>query len=435
MSVTTGISLSENGVVELSERLGEPGWMRERRLAAFKAYQSMKLPRWDRTDLAGLSLDPLTIYQGSKAVASPEELPGPLRALVDEHGEGSHLFVQVDSGRSWRRAGEELARQGVIVADFPTAVRDHEDLVRKYFGMTVAFDEDKLIALHYAAVSSGFFIYVPKNTAVSAPIELRLFASAEGVGVFPHILVVAEEGAEVTIVEGVASEDGEAQRVVSEVVEICPLPGAQVRYGAIQTWGRRTYNFTTRRSFLARDSKVEWIPGEFGGALSRSHSKSILSGSGSESYCLGVFFGEGEQHFDMGITMLHEGEHTASDMLTKGVLKDKGRMVYRGLTDIEHGARFASGFQRENTMLLSEEARSDAIPGLEIDETEVQAGHAATVGQIDRNHLFYLMSRGLPRAEAMRLIVEGFFDPVLARVPVEGVRAELYALIDGRMRS
>jgi len=148
-----------------------------------------------------------------------------------------------------------------------------------------------------------------------------------------------------------------------------------------------------------------------------------------------VFFGEGEQHFDMGITMLHEGEHTASDMLTKGVLKDKGRMVYRGLTDIEHGARFASGFQRENTMLLSEEARSDAIPGLEIDETEVQAGHAATVGQIDRNHLFYLMSRGLPRAEAMRLIVEGFFDPVLARVPVEGVRAELYALIDGRMRS
>jgi len=435
MSVTTGIILSENGIAELSERLGEPGWMKERRLAAFKAYQSMDLPRWDRTHLTGLSLDSLTIYADPPRVSTKADLPDSLQRLVEDRGEAANLFVQVDSGPSWRHVSDALAKDGVIVADFPTAVREHEDLVKKYFGTTVAFDEDKLIALHYAAVSSGFFVYVPKNKAVEIPIELRIFASAEGVGVFPHILIVADEGAEVTVVEGVASEDGSTQRVVSEVVEICPQPGAQVRFGAIQNWGSETYNFTTRRAFLTRDSKVEWVPGEFGSALTRSHAKSILNGSGSESYSLGVFFGERNQHIDMGITMLHEGDHTSSDMVTKGVLTDRGRVVYRGLTDIENGARFTSAFQRENTMLLSEHARSDAIPGLEIDETEVQAGHAATVGQIDKVQLFYLMSRGLPRNEAIYLIVSGFFDPILQRVPIEGVRHELEALIDGRMRS
>jgi len=435
MSVTTGITLSEKGVAELSERLGEPAWMRERRLAAYRAYERLGLPRWDRTDLAGLNLDSLTIYEDPPAVSSSEELPAALRQAVTERGEGANLFVQVDSGASWKKVSDALAKDGVIVADFPTAVREHEELVKKYFGATVPFDEDKLIALHYAAVSSGFFIYVPKNKAVEIPIELRLFARREGVGVFPHILIVADEGAEVTVVEGVASEDGAKQRVVSEVVEICPQPGAQVRFGAVQTWGDGTYNFTTRRAVLARDAKVEWIPGEFGSALSRSHARSVLSGSGSESYSVGIFFGSGRQHIDMGITMLHVGDHTSSDMVTKGVADDHARVVYRGLTDIEHGARFTSGFQRENTMLLSEDARADAIPGLEIDETEVQAGHAATVGQIDKVQLFYLMSRGLPKSEAIHLIVSGFFDPILQRIPIEGVRAELQELIDGRMRS
>lgn len=433
MSVTTGITLSENGVAELSERLGEPGWMRERRLAAFKAYQSMSLPKWDRTDLAGLKLDDLKA--GGEVGAEAGAPLAAIESIAASRGDDANLLVQSETSAAFRRLSADLGKDGVVVTDFQTAVKEHEDILKDFYGKTVSFDEDKLTALHFAAAASGFVVYVPKNKAIEVPIELRTCAASPGIGLFPHVLVVADEGAEVTLVEGVESEDGGVQRIVSQVVEVCPLPGARVRYGAIQNWGKQTFNFTTRRAFLDRDASVEWIHGDFGSALSRSHTRSILSGNGCESYSLGIFFGEGAQHLDIGITMLHEGDHTASDMVTKGVLADRARVVYRGLTDIEHGARFTSAFQRENTMLLSTDARSDAIPGLEIDETEVQAGHAATVGQIDKVHLFYLMSRGLPKTDAMHLIVTGFFAPILQRVPVQGVRDELQAMIDGRMRS
>lgn len=432
MSVETAITLSAKGIAELSERLGEPEWLRAKRSSAYEAYERMALPVWDRTDLAGLSLDDITIYQAGRAVAA-DELPGALQEIVAKRGESASLFFQIDGQRTWSKPQEELAAKGVIVCDFGTALKEHEEILREHYMSAIGFDEDKLTALHYAAASAGWLIYVPKDTVVEAPIELRSYGKTPGLGLFSHILVVAERGAEVTIVHGTASDDGGVQRVVADIVEICPKDGAQVHFNAVQNWGPETYNYTLRRSVLARDSRTDWCTGDFGSRLSRSHIKSVLAGPGSESYSLGVFFGDGEQHLDLGITMLHEGDHTSSDMLTKGVLDDKSRCVYRGLTDIENGARFTSGFQRENTMILSDEARSDAIPGLEIDETEVQAGHAATVGQVDKVHLFYLMSRGLRRPEAMHLIVIGFLDAVLQRMPLESFREELAAIIDGKM--
>mgnify|MGYP001219932111 CR=1 FL=1 len=432
MSVKTGITLSEKGIAELSERLGEPSWMRERRLAAYRAYEAMDLPKWDRTDVSGLSLENLVIYE-SGAPVDPSSAGGRLREIASAANGSAHLFIQAGSGRTWARLGEELAEKGVVVCDLQTAVREYEELFKEHFMSAVPHDVDKFVALHYAAVSSGCFIYVPKGVSVELPIEVRHFADEEGLCLFPHVLIVADRGSEVTVVEGTESIDGERSRVVSEVVELCPMEGAQIRFAAIQNWGRATYNFTLRRSVLPRDARVEWVTGDFGGFLSRTHSTSELVGSGCEATDLSVFFGDGSQHIDLGITMKHIGDHTSSDMVTKGVLAGSARSVYRGLTDIERGARFTSGFQRENTMLLSETARSDAIPGLEIDETEVQAGHAATVVQVDKVQLCYLMSRGLPRTEALKLIVTGFFDPVLQRVPVEGVRAELQAMIDGKM--
>lgn len=433
MSVELRVTLSEEGIASLSERLGEPAWLREKRLAAFRAYKEMEMPAWDRTDLAGVDLDKVALTEPGAPITDESELPEALRAASGGERE-SHRIFQVDAGRTFLQIGKELEADGVIVCDFATALAEHGDLLKDHYMSAVPYDEDKLTALHYAAASTGVFIYVPKNVAVELPIEIRTYTSRPGLSLFPHVLVVAERGAEVTVVEGVASDDGDEQRIVGQIVELCPAEGAQIRFAAVQTWGERTFNFTTRRSILSRDARVEWLAGDFGSALSRSHARSVLEGPGSESTNLSVFFGGGTQHLDVGITMLHVGEHTASDMVTKGVLADRARAVYRGLTDIENGARFASGFQRENTMLLSEEARSDAIPGLEIDETEVQAGHAATTGQIDKVQLFYLMSRGLPKQDAMHLIVAGFFDPVLQRIPIESVQEELRALIDGKMR-
>lgn len=432
MSVETAITLDAQGIEKLSERLGEPDWMRAKRQAAFEAYERMSLPVWDRTELIGLNLENLTVYQEGGPI-DEGELPAPLKEIAQRRGGQASLFFQIDGSKTWSRPLDELAAKGVIVCDFQTALRDHGEIVREHLGTVVGFDEDKLTALHYAAASSGWLVYVPKDTVVEAPIELRTYAGLPGLGLFSHILVVAERGAEVTVVHGAASDDGGVQRVVADVVEVCPKDGAQVRFNAVQNWGRETYNYTLRRSVLARDSRTDWCSGEFGSRLSRSHTKTVLAGQGGESNNLSVFFGDGEQHLDVGITMLHEGEHTASDMLTKGVMDGRSRVVYRGLTDIENGARFSSGFQRENTMLLSEEARSDAIPGLEIDETEVQAGHAATTGQVDPLHLFYLMSRGLRRHEAMHLIVVGFLDAVIQKMPLESFREELAGLIDRKM--
>lgn len=435
MSVSTGISLNEQGIAELSKRLGEPAWMKEKRLAAWRAYQALGMPKWDRTDLSGVNLDNLVIHDAEAEELSIDGMPEDVRAIVEQRSDESALLIQIDSGRTWAQIPDRLREQGVIACDFKAAIRDHEEIVKENFMSAVPFDEDKLTALHYAAATSGFLVYVPKNTAVEIPIELRFYSEKPGLGLFPHVLIVADQGAEVTVVEGVASVDHEVQRIVGEVVELCPKNGAQIRFGFVQNWDERTFNFTTRRAFVSRDARVEWMGGDFGSRLSRSHARSVMQGTGSESTNLSVFFGTDSQHLDVGMTMLHVGDHTASDMLTKGVLDDRARVVYRGLTDIEGGARFTSGFQRENTMLLSKEARSDAIPGLEIDESEVQAGHAATVGQIDKVYLFYLMSRGLTKTDAIRLIVDGFFDPVLQRIPVEGVRDEIRLLIDRKMNA
>lgn len=432
MSVETAITLNAKGIAQLSERLGEPEWMRAQRMAAYEAFESLAFPTWDRTEIVGLDLDNLAIYQEGGALTE-EQLPAPLKEIVSKRKGEASLFFQVDGAKTWASPKEELEAKGVVVCDFPTALREHGDLVKEHLMSAVGFDEDKFTALHYAAVSAGWFIYVPKETVVEAPIELRTYGATVGLGLFSHILVVAERNSQVTIVHGSASDDGGAQRVVVDVVEVCPKDGAQVQVNVVQDWDRETINYTVRRSLLAQDANVNWCTGEFGSRISRSHTRSILHGTGSSSNYLSVFFGDGDQHLDVGITMLHEGEHTASDMVTKGVLDGRSRVVYRGLTDIENGARFSSGFQNENTMLLSEEARSDAIPGLEIDETEVQAGHAATTGKIDPVHLFYLMSRGLRQHEAMHLMVVGFLDAVLQRMPLESFREELAALIDGKM--
>jgi len=432
MSVETAITLNARGIAQLSERLGEPEWMRAKRMAAFEAFESMTFPRWDRTEIVGLDLDDLAIYREGGALTEAE-LPQSLRKIAEEKRGQASLFFQVDGAKTWSSPMEELEAKGVVVVDFPTALQQYGDLVKEHLMSSVGFDEDKFTALHYAAVSSGWFVYVPKEVVVEAPIELRSYGAAPGLGLFSHVLVVAERDAQVTIVHGSASDDGGVQRVVADVVEICPKDGAIVEFNAVQDWDRETFNYTVRRSLLGRDATVNWRTGEFGSRLSRSHTRSILHGTGSSSNYLSVYFGDGDQHLDVGITMLHEGEHTASDMVTRGILDGRSRVVYRGLTDIENGARFSSGFQSENSMILSEEARSDSIPGLEIDETEVQAGHAATTGKIDPIHLFYLMSRGLRRQDAIHLMVVGFLDTVLQRMPLESFRQELSALIDRKM--
>ncbi len=432
MSVEMSTALTEKRINELAHEKAEPDWLLDWRLKAFRAFEAAKLPKWDRTNIDFIRFETIEPFRAPAFSGDGKDLPADLQKVVQSVDEDGALLIQLDSGIAFRQLPKELAEQGVIFTSLEEAAREHPELVREHLGQVILPDEDKLLALHAAFAAGGAFVYVPKNVKVKQPLQFYVYSETDGLGLFPHILIVADEGSEVAFVDSYRS--GEADNhIVSQAFEIVAKDNARVTLGTVQGWGERTVAFHTRRARIGRDASVKLTLGELGSQLTRSSNRMFLDGDGSEARALMVFFGDQEQHLDVGLVMTHVGEHTTSDMLTKGVLKDKARGVYRALTDIEDKARNTTAFQRENTLVLSPEARIDAIPGLEIEETEVQAGHAATVGQIDEDELFYLMSRGLTEQAATKLVVDGFFDPILQRIPLESARVELQALIDRKM--
>jgi len=425
------------------ERLaaGEPEWLQSLRIAAWERYESTSLPdpkdeAWRRTDLSRLDLDTLRPTEPRSVVADPAALPETLRLVVTGDKPPATVSLQWDGSLVYRRMDPGLAAQGVVFTDLQTAAREHGDLLKKYLFTAVRADESKFTALHAALLSGGVFLYVPKGVVVEEPIEFALYGEQPGAGLFNHTLVVAETGAAVTLVERWSSAAAGERGLQSGVVEIIARPGSQVRFGSIQNFATSLDSFTVRRAVVERDARVDWTLGEFGGSLTRAELTSLVSGPGADSNIFMVFFGDGRQHLDVSAGMVHKAgaDHSTSDIQVRGVLNGKARSVYRGLGQIEAGARACKTFQRQQTLVLSEGARSDAIPGLIIDEYDVeQAGHAATVGQVDREQLFYLMSRGISKQEALKLIVDGFFQPVLQRIPVESLRAELPGLVQRKM--
>lgn len=443
MSMVKEAALSRADVERLAA--AEPEWLRTRRLTAWDLYESTPLPgpkdeAWRRTDLKSLDLDSVKLPRSHGGVKDPATLPEFLRRVVSAGKAPGSVLLQWDGSTIYSRLAPALAARGVIFTDIQTAAREHGDLLQKYLLTDcVKPGESKFTALHAAVLSGGVFLYVPRGVTITEPLEFALWAEQPGTGVFNHTLVVAEEGASITLVErwGSANPNGEPP-LHSGIVEVFAGPGAQVRFGGVQNWAGNLNSFTVRRALVERDARVDWTLGEFGGALTRAEVTSQVTGQGADSNVFLVFFGSGEQHLDVQTGMVHKSGagHSTSDIQARGVLTDNARAVYRGLGEIQPGAKACKTFQREQTLVLSENARADAIPSLIIDEFDVeQAGHAATTGQVDREQLFYLMSRGIPRKEALKLIVTGFFAPLIDRLPVESLKADLQELIERRMEA
>lgn len=446
---TAAPALSRATIERLAQ--GEPGWLRTRRLAAWELYESMALPdpkdeAWRRTDLSRLNLEAVRPADPRLVVSDPSQLPEALRGVVAGDKVSASVILQWDGSAVYQRRSLELAQQGVIFTDIQTAAREHGELLRKYLlAEVVKAGESKFTALHTALMSGGVFLYVPRGVVIEEPLEFALYADQPGAGIFNHTLVVTEPGAAVTLVERWVSADTAAANTVaaapragfhSGIVEIIAKDGSQVRFGSLQNWATSLDSFTVRRAVVEADAKVDWTLGEFGGGLTRAELNSEIVGQGADSNIFMVFFGNGHQRLDVTAGMVHRAgaHHSTSDIQSRGVLSGKARSVYRGLGQIQSGARACKTFQRQQSLVLSEGARSDVIPSLLINEHDVeQAGHAATVGQVDREHLFYLMSRGIPRDQALRLIVDGFFQPILERIPVESLRTELPRLIKRKM--
>lgn len=416
---------------------GGAQFLSDYRQRAWEAFERLPMPvntdeAWRRTDLRGLQAGSLRLSSLEDAAALAPAPADLLRPLVgDEHG-GQVLLLP--GGKAEISLRSELQAKGVVFTDLRTAERDHPELVEKILGQVVRADEGKFSALVGALAQNGVFLYVPRGVVVEQPLHSVLWGPGTGLAHVSHLLVWVDDGAEVTYVHEAASPtEAGGQNLHAGIVEIHVGAGANLRFVELQSWGEHVWNFSHERARVGRDGNLDWIFGAIGSHLTKNFSDLDLVGQGASGRMSGFYFTDGVQHLDHDTQQNHLAAHTTSDLLFKGALKDSSRSVWQGMIYVAPGAQKTDGYQANRNLTLSSKARADSIPGLEILADDVRCTHGATVGKIDPNQVFYLLSRGIPYAEAERLIVEGFFDPIMQRIPFEGVRERFQSAIHQKM--
>jgi Fe-S cluster assembly protein SufD len=417
-----------------TEMLPAGGPLQGYRQRAWEAYRSLPLPTtaeeaWRRTDLRGL---PAASLRLPSADAWRDLPPVPARLLrpltADQHG-GQVILLP---GGSRVELDPALLAQGVIFTDLRTAEGEHPDLLAQMAGQTVRLEEGKFAALAGAFSQNGVVLYVPKGVTVTQPLHSILWGPGAGLAHLSHILVWIDDGASVTYVHEAASPD-EADSMHAGLLEVRVGDGASLKFVELQSWGRGVWNFSHERIQVGREGNLDWIFGAVGSRLTKNFSELDLVGEGATGRMSGFYFTDGIQHLDHDTQQNHLAPHTTSDLLFKGALKGRSRSVWQGMIYVAPGAQKTDGYQANRNLVLSKDARADSIPGLEILADDVRCTHGATVGKLEEEPLFYLKSRGIPQPEAERLMVEGFFDPIMQRIPFEGVRERFQQAIQDKM--
>lgn len=431
---------SRAAVEAISRQKGEPEWMLQKRLAAWESYENTATPLGRRGDLGTLrtlsnfKFQTLTPFvpseKGDKLPASIEE--GLLQAVVSER---SGLIVQHNGSVVYTQLNDELKQQGVVLTDLDSAVREYPELVQKYF-MTecVPVESNKYTALHAAFWSGGIFLYVPKGVEIEAPILAQVFIDAPTAATFPHTLIIAETQASVRFVEEYTSGVPNDQlALIDDVIEVYAKNEARVELSNLQDLGQNIWNITNKNAIYDKDGSVTFVMADLGSKVTHETIGAGLKGNGSVGELVGIFFTDHDQRFAINTLSNHAALSTNAETLVKGVLTGESRVEFDGMIRIQPKAQQTASFLSAHALLLSKQARAEMIPGLEIAANEVSASHGATSGQIDEEQLFYLMVRGIPREEAERIIVQGFFEPVLQRIPLENLRIRLRRSIVRRM--
>ena len=425
---------SQETVRRASAAKDEPTWMLNFRLRAWQTFESLPWPKptdeaWRRTRLTGFSLDNYTPCATPGGTVEHHELDPVLLNALDEMESSASLLYR-DGGVLYSQENDDLAAQGVIFTDLQTAVQRHPALVQRYF-MTEAAkpDNNKFTALHAALWDTGSFIFVPSNTKVTLPLHAILY-QGERVGGYHHTLLVAEEGAEVTVVDDLLGAKNSFQ---ASVVELILKDNAQVRYINLQDFEHSAWNFLTGRAAMGKDTDLRWVQVSWGSRLTKAFLDLDMRGEGGHGELLGLYFPTRRQHIDHQTLQLHRVPNCFSDLLFNGALKHRARSVYMGIIKVLPGAQKTDAFQRNGNLILDSSARADSIPGLEIEADDVRCTHAATAAQVEDEYVFYLMARGLSRPQAERMIVQGFLQKVLDRVPVEGVVKRLEKVISRKV--
>ena len=403
MSTQVHANLTEEQVTEISESLSEPEWLLEMRLEALDALGGLDMPEVIRT-------------------------PGRDWTNLDKLE-----FQKLVDPLDWAQEKDRVDAEGVDVLSWDDALEEHGDLIEEQFGSVVDPQRDYLTALSTALFSAGTVIYVPEGVAAE---DVKIRTRMNSRSLFNYTLVVAEESASVTILERqTTGEEIDGDRYYSGVVEAIAGENAHIQYGALQNLSEETYNYQVKRGHAGTYGQVNWIEGNIGTRMTKTSVETRLLGDSSESTIVGAFFGHEDQHFDLASRVWHEAEHTTADLVTRGVLDDGARSVYEGVQDVGQEAWDTNSYQRENTLMLSDESEADASPKLIINNHDTEASHSATVGQVDQEDLLYMTSRGIGEERATNMLVEGFFVPVLEEVAVDELREDLEDLVAERLRN
>jgi Fe-S cluster assembly protein SufB len=433
--------LNAEVVEEISAKKDEPEWMLEARRKALSLFDRKPMPNWG-ADLSGIDFDNIKYFVRSteEQAQTWDDLPEDIKNTYDKLGipeaEKQRLVAgvaaQYESEVVYHQIREDLEAQGVLFLDTDTALREHPEIFKEYFGSVIPAGDNKFSALNTAVWSGGSFIYVPPGVHVDIPLQAYFRINTENMGQFERTLIVVDEGAYVHYVEGCTAPIYSSDSLHSAVVEIVVKKGGRCRYTTIQNWSNNVYNLVTKRAKAEEGATMEWVDGNLGSKVTMKYPSVFLMGEHAKGEVLSVAFAGEGQHQDAGAKMEHMAPHTSSTIVSKSIARGGGRTSYRGLVKVAKRANHASSNVKCDALLVDTISRSDTYPYVDIRVDDVTMGHEATVSKVSDDQLFYLMQRGLTEDEAMAMIVRGFVEPIARELPME-YALELNRLIELQM--
>ena len=420
--------LTEDIVLEISEKKNDPEWMRDFRLKSLEIYNKSEMPNWG-PDISGLNVDNIVTYvkPNTEMSQSWEEVPEDIKSTFEKLGipeaERKSLAgvgAQYDSELVYHNLQEEVARQGVIYTDIESALHGpYGKMIEEHFMKLVPPTDHKFAALHGAVWSGGSFVYVPKGVNVEIPLQSYFRLNAKGAGQFEHTLIIVDEGAQLHFIEGCSAPKYNVANLHAGCVELFVGKNAKLRYSTIENWSKNMYNLNTKRAKVEENGIMEWVSGSFGSHVSYLYPMTILKGDNARSQFTGVTFAGKGQNLDTGVKMVHIGKDTSSYINTRSISKGGGISTYRSAVVIQNQAKNAKSAASCQSLMLDDESRSDTLPAIDVRTNKADVGHEAKIGRISEDDVFYLMSRGISEEEAKSLIVSGFADSVSKELPLE----------------
>jgi len=424
---TSKKGLSRGTVEEISRIKNEPEWMLDFRLRSYDIFMKKPMPVWGG-DLSKINFQNIFYYTkaSEKQSKSWDDVPDSVRKTFDKLGipEAEKKFLagvgaQYESETVYHNLREDLSKQGVVFSDTDTAVKEHPDILKKYFAKVIPPEDNKFAALNSAVWSGGSFIYVPPNVKIDLPLQAYFRINAENIGQFERTLIIADEGSEVHYIEGCTAPVYTTESLHSAVVELIAKKNAKIRYTTIQNWSKDVYNLVTKRAYAYENARVEWIDGNIGSKLTMKYPGVYMLGRNAHAEVVSIAFAGSDQHQDAGAKAVHLAPDTTSRITSKSVSKQSGRTTYRGLLHVAKGATGVKSNVRCDALLLDETSRTDTYPYVEVNEDDATISHEASVGKIGEDQIFYLMSRGFSESDALSLIVGGFIEPFTKELPME----------------